>query len=118
MEGMLTAVGTLIVVVLILYLTFVVTKYVAGKGSLMKGVSSANMRVIDKVNVGRDRTIAIMTVGEKAYLVGITQSNINLLAELDDDLTVENLTAEPQDNVSAFQPVFKELFNKVKKKSN
>lgn len=70
----------LIAVGLILYLSYAVTKKLSGTG--MAGGMSKNMRVVDRMFMGRDKSIVVVRVGQKDYLLGISQNNITLLTEL------------------------------------
>ena len=80
---MLRVIGTFIAVILIIYLSYIASKYI-GKG-LSKSGSSRYMRLIDQVTLGQDRHIAIVQVSGKYMLVGVTASQICFLSELQDD---------------------------------
>ncbi len=45
--------------------------------------SGKNLRIIDKIAVGRDSSLAVICVSEKLMLVGITQNGISMLSDLD-----------------------------------
>ena len=77
------AIATLIVVVLIIYGSYIASKYI-GKG-LSRNSSSRYMRLIDQITMGQDRHIAIVQVGNKFFLVGITAGQISVLSELQDE---------------------------------
>ncbi len=74
---------TFIVVILIIYGSYIASKYI-GKG-LSKSSSSRYMRLIDQITLGQDRHIAIIQVSGKYFLVGITAGQIQVLSELEDD---------------------------------
>lgn len=74
---------TFIVVILIIYGSYIASKYI-GKG-LSKSSSSRYMRLIDQITLGQDRHIAIIQVSGKYLLVGITAGQIGVLSELEDD---------------------------------
>ena len=61
-------IATFLVVVLIIYGSYLASKYI-GKG-LSKSSSSMYMRLIDQITMGQDRHIAIVQVGNKFFLVG------------------------------------------------
>lgn len=77
------AVATLIVVVVILYGSYLASKYI-GKG-LGKNTSSRYMRLVDQITVGQDRYIAIVQTSGKYLLIGITAGQIQLLSELKEE---------------------------------
>ena len=84
---MLKAIGTLIAVVVILYGSYMASKYI-GRG-MAKSSSSLYMRLLDQITLGQDRHIAIIQVGGKYLLVGVTAGQIQVLSELDDDELIQ-----------------------------
>lgn len=114
-QGIATAVITLVIVVLILYLTYICTRYI-GRGAGMR-TRSRNMKVLDQIALGRDRSAAIMQIGDRFFLVGITASQISLLAELDGEEIVQLQGPEEAERLA---PDFGEIFEKLKnrKKKN
>lgn len=75
-------IATFIAVALIIYLSYIASKYI-GKG-LKRSGSSRYMRLLDQVTLGQDRHVAIVQVGGKYLLVGVTAGQINFLSELRD----------------------------------
>lgn len=76
-------IATFFVVLLIIYGSYLVSKYI-GKG-LSKSSSSRYMRLIDQITMGQDRHIAIIQVSGRYLLVGITAGQIHVLSELQDE---------------------------------
>ena len=72
---------TFIAAVFIIYLSYVVSKYV-GRG-MNKNGNSHYMRVVDQLMVGQDRYVAVVQAGDKYLLIGVTSQQISLLRELD-----------------------------------
>ena len=89
-----SAIATLIIVVLIIYGSYIVSKYI-GKG-LAKNSSSRYMRLIDQITMGQDRHIAIVQISGRYLLIGVTAGQINVLSELQDD-EIFPLTPEEND---------------------
>ncbi|KMZ54319.1 flagellar biosynthetic protein FliO [Dorea sp. D27] len=80
LKGFFTAAGTLLIVVLILYLAYVCSKYI-GRAGRIKG-TSRYIRMADQITIGQDRTIAVIQTGTGYLLLGITASHITVLKEL------------------------------------
>lgn len=80
---MLRVIGTFIVAALIIYASYLASKYI-GKG-LGKATGSKYMRLIDQITLGQERHIAIVQVGGKYLLIGITSGQVNVLAEIQDE---------------------------------
>lgn len=74
---------TFIAVVLILYLSYLFSRYLS-KG-MSKSSSSRYMRLIDQITLGQDRHIAVVQIGTKYLLVGVTAGQVNVLAEIKDE---------------------------------
>ncbi|MCI8795879.1 MAG: flagellar biosynthetic protein FliO [Dorea sp.] len=105
---MLRVIGTFIVAALIIYASYLASKYI-GKG-LGKGVGSKYMRLIDQIALGQDRHIAIVQIGGKYLLVGVTSGQINVLSEIQDD-DLFPLEPEPVD-IGEKIPDFKAMMEK------
>ncbi|MCI8292735.1 MAG: flagellar biosynthetic protein FliO [Hespellia sp.] len=74
---------TFVVVVLIIYLSYLASKYI-GKG-LSRSSSSTYMRLVDQITLGQDRHAAIVQVGSKFLLIGVTAGQIQVLTELTEE---------------------------------
>ena len=72
---------------------------------------SNNMKVLGQLQVGQDKRILLLRVGEHDYLVGVSQAGIQLLAEAEGDFEADM----PQNMESRAMPAFQELFEKYKK---
>lgn len=110
-KGIITAIGTLIVVVLILYLAYVATKYI-GRGVGVRARSSC-MRIRDQIAIGRDRSAVIMQIGTRFFLVGITASQVSILSELDEEDIIPFQDSEIEENQP--YPDFRDLLDKIGK---
>lgn len=100
---------TFAAVVLIIYLSYVCSKYI-GKGMNRNG-NSHYMRMLDRLAVGQDRYIAVVQVGGKYLLIGVTPEQVNLLRELkEEDLLLLNPDVG---NGTAKTTEFKELMSKL-----
>lgn len=109
LSGMLTAIGTLCIVALIIYFSYVAAKLVA-KGSFKAG-HSRYMRMVDQLSVGQNRAVSVIQVGDRYFLVGIAEKEIDMLAELEEEGLIPLQTEEP--DAQAPMPDFKDLMNKL-----
>lgn len=115
-EGIFTAFLTLIIIILILYLAFVSTKYI-GKGVRIQN-RSRYMKMVDQMPLGQDKQLSIVKIGDIHYLIGITASAINVLAEMKEE---ELIPVSSENDMSADVPDFKDIINKLgnrKKRNN
>lgn len=106
---MLRIIFTFLAAVLIIYLSYIASKYI-GKG-MGKLQDSRYMRLIDQIAVGQDRHIAVLQVGDRYLLVGITAGQINILSEIQED---ELLPLSPQPEGQGKKvPDFKSFVDKL-----
>lgn len=102
------AIATLILVTLIIYGSYIASKYI-GKG-LSKNSSSLYMRLIDQITMGQDRHIAIVQISGKYLLIGVTAGQISVLSELQDD---ELFPLAPENTGSGGNADFKTIMEKL-----
>lgn len=69
-----------IVMVAIIVAAYLATKYLAGKG---RNVKSRQMRILDRMMLGKDKHIVLLEVGDKNLLIGVTNQTINVLGDID-----------------------------------
>ncbi len=112
LEGIITALGTLLIVIAVLFAAWWVTRKIAGSGQF--GGRSRYMKIIDRMPVAQDRFLVLVRLGEKVYLLGVASSEITFLAEMEgepDPLQESEQTAPvPMD--------FRELMKKLGRKNN
>ncbi len=65
----------------ILFLTYVTTRYLAGKsGKAMKG---KHLSIVETISLGADKRIHLVKAGEKHILISSTSKSIEYLTELE-----------------------------------
>jgi flagellar protein FliO/FliZ len=66
--------------ILVLFAAYLTTRLA---GSRMKRLShSRHMEIIDQIQVAKDRTILLLKVGERIFVVGTTPQGMNSIAEI------------------------------------
>lgn len=94
MLEVLSAIGSVLGVIAVVYLAFLCTKWL---GKRMNMPSQGKyMTVVDRIVIGQDKTILILRVGAKLSVVGVTQNGINHIADISEADLVE-ITAPKQD---------------------
>lgn len=81
---MVTLFGTFLMVILILAAAFWCTRYIGKVAGARQ--QSGYMEVLDQLVLGSDRSILIVQVGTKRYLMGVTSEQIQILGEIDEEL--------------------------------
>lgn len=77
------------------------------------------VRVLENVPAGRDRSIMLLEVGGRIYLVGSTSDRISLLDSIDEPAVIERVLAQaPQEQPNPLEAViptsFREILAKVR----
>lgn len=107
LEQVSSLIGVIIVFLLILYGSYVVSKKVA-KISL-KDNRSKYMKLHDRIMIGQDKYISIISIGDKYFMIGSSEDGIQMLAELEEkDLVALDSSASLPEH-----PNFHELLKKL-----
>ena len=114
LDSVLTLVWTLVCVIVIIVLAYLFTKYIAGRGIGPMGLSGSSDRfkVLARLSLGREQSVALVKAGEKYLLLGVAPSGISLLMELTQE-EAEALYAPPPDQPTP--PSFSEALRTVLK---
>lgn len=100
---------TIAVVIFILYLSYLFSKYMAV--GAIKLNQSKHIKIIDKMVLGQDKMIVIVQIGKKFFLIGVASSNIQMITELSEEEIISYEKEETQISAN-----FKEIFSKMKSK--
>ena len=60
-------------------------------GSRFSTRSSGGGRVLENLPLGPNRSVCVVKIAGRVFLLGVTENNITLLSEITDDETIENL---------------------------
>lgn len=103
----LTMIGAFAIIVLMLVLTYYASRWYARRMSTSPG-SGRYIKFCDRVAVGQGSSLAIVQVGEKYYLLGISEKNMQLICELPDFQPGE----DGLDKTPSFGRMFSDLLRK------
>ncbi len=92
-------------IVLVMYLSFVFTKYIGKKINTHSRLN--NIKVIEQVALGQDKALLIAEICGGFYLIGASAQNIEILKELD------HVNLETEDNPMKVD--FAQILNNVMK---
>lgn len=73
---------TLVIVILILYFSYVTTKWIGGKAIGSRG--SQYMKILDTLAVTQDKSVIILQADKKHLLLSVSPTDIKLITELED----------------------------------
>lgn len=105
MDGFFTLAIAIAAVGVILYLSYLFSRYLAvGAAKINK---SKYIKIVDRVVLGQDRMILIAMIGEKYYLIGSSAQSIHILTELDgkdiNDVSFQDKIPGDKTFISAFK---------------
>lgn len=69
-------------IILVLFLTYYSTKWISKKTNVIN--KSKYMNIVDRIMLGQNSYMAIAEISNKYYLLSITESQVNIIKELDD----------------------------------
>ena len=110
--------GVLAVIILILYLAYFATRWVGthsvqgGTGAFRTG-GNGELRLLAQLGVGRNERLVLVRLEKRCYLLGVTEHEITLLRELDDEESARWLA---QSENAPAAPGFLEVLNETLRK--
>lgn len=111
----LSAVMAVLGFLLVIVLAYISTKY-AGKKFSVKNTGNGNIRIIDRLPLGADKSLLIVNSAGKTLLIGVTPQHIELICELDESMICE--AADGSGTTQDFYSVLKKNLEKFKKGSS
>ena len=115
--------GAFLKVLIVFGLLFVTLKVVGrfngprvGGGRVRGEVAARPVEVLGRTALGRGSSVAVVRLGEKCFALGVTDQKVNLLTEVDIDLTTpEPLPAGTQ--AAALRPSWRELVESLRERT-
>lgn len=96
---------------LVVGLAYFTAKFV---GARFNAKSSGGGRVLENLPLGSNRSVCVIKIAGRVFLLGVTENNITLLSEITDDETIENLQENAPDNIFPKDfGTFSELVQKI-----
>lgn len=117
MEGFWTLFQAVFLFGLVLGLAWLSTRMIGMRMGL--AARGRMIRVLENVPVGRERSVMLLEVGGRVYLVGSTSDQISLIDAIEDPAVIERLMAQsPPEQPATFATMlpggFREVLDKVK----
>ena len=112
----------LVVLIIVVALIYFVFYFIKKKTNVVKS-DDDYLRRAAYINIAPGKTVEVITLIDKAYLIGVTEDNITLLGEIKDDELIKamNISADKKSNTkkpSTFTEVLDMFTNKGNKNKN
>ncbi len=78
-------VWTLAAVVIVLYLTYRCSRFIAVRGGGFAGASGTAMRLLSRLPIAQDKQLVVAETGGRYWLLGVSPAGIQLVAELTEE---------------------------------
>lgn len=99
--------------IFVVFLAYIVIKLMK-KSKLFVVNDDAYLKLVAQLNIEQGKSIKVFTLGDKAYIVGVTNNTITKIAEFEDKVLIDamNLKASEKPNAEAisFGGVFSNFF--------
>ena len=99
--------------IFVVFLAYIVIKLMK-KSKLFVVNDDAYLKLVAQLNIEQGKSIKVFTLGDKAYIVGVTSNSITKIAEFEDKVLIDamNLKAseKPSSEVASFSKVFSNFF--------
>lgn len=110
-DNLMNFIVALLMLVVVIVLCYYTTRFVA---NYQKGVEGkGNIEILEAKNLGNNKMLEIVKVGEECYLLGVSKDNITLISKVDES-TLNYEKVEPQ----KFRDSFNNVLEKIKKNRN
>jgi flagellar protein FliO/FliZ len=112
LESFLQLIGTLLIFVFVLAITYLTTRWMGGYQKAHS--SNRNLEIVETIRVGNNKMISIIAAGKKYLVVSVGKDEVHLLCEL----TEEELRELPEttEAVKSGQESFQEILGRMKEK--
>jgi len=89
------------------------------RGRLFVPNDDAYLKLVASLNIEQGKSIKVFTLGDKAYIIGVTASSVTRIAELEDKVLVDAMNLKADENTevhpSSFAKVFSNMFSSNRK---
>jgi flagellar biosynthetic protein FliO len=94
-------IGSLVIMAAVVAVTYYASRWYARR--MGKAVSGKHIKLVDRISLGVGSSAVVLQAGERYYLVGVSDKNIQLICELED--------FEPGPEEDVTQAAFGRLFS-------
>ena len=112
----LTGIGTIVLMLLVFVGAYYFSKFVSKKYQPKFG-NARNIEIIERMNVGKDQSLALVKVSGRVFLLAFTAQSVTKIEEMDASLFPEN-TVVQNAGENNFMTFFTDAYNNLLNKKN
>lgn len=104
-------------VILVLYLSYRCSRFIAARGGGFAGASGSSMRLLSRLSLGQDKQLVLVEAGGRYWLLGVSSAGIQLVAELTkEEASICTKKQENMGKVPEFRDILREGLSSLGKK--
>lgn len=107
-------IGVAFVFVFVLVITYVCTRWIAGYQK--QQMKNGNLRIIETISVGNNKSICLVKVGTEYLVVGVGKDEVHSLAVLKENQLTDFRFQQESENCMINSESFQNVFDKIKEK--
>ena len=96
--------------IFVVFLAYIVIKFMK-KSRLFVVNDDAYLKLVAGLNIEQGKSIKVFTLGEKAYIVGVTNNSITKIAEIEDKVLIDAMNLKANETVKTEVPNFSKVFS-------
>lgn len=96
--------------IFVVFLAYIVIKLMK-KSKLFVVNDDAYLKLVAQLNIEQGKSVKVFTLGDRAYIVGITSNSITKIAEIEDKVLIDAMNLKASEIPKADAPTFSKVFS-------
>lgn len=85
----LSLIGSILLFVLVLFLAWFCTRWIGKRFGLRTAAGGGKIKILDRMALGTDRSLLVVRLEDRVWLLGVTAHHISKIEELDPEIFAE-----------------------------
>lgn len=107
-------IGVVFVFIFVLVITYMCTRWIAGYQK--QQMKNGNLRIIETISAGNNKTICLLKAGTEYLVVGIGKEEIHSLATLTEEQLTDFRFQQETENSGKINESFQNIFDNMREK--
>ena len=114
LKSMVELIGVVFIFIFVLVITYICTQWIAGYQK--QQMKNGNLRIIETISAGNNKTICLVKAGTEYLVVGIGKEEIHSLGTLTEEQLTDFRFQQETDTSGKTYESFQNVFDKMKEK--